>query len=170
MNLFGINIIGLSHGTHVFNYELNEDFFKQYGANEIKKGNLRATVDLKKHETFIECFLNVKGTIEATCDRSLESFDLPITVDQLVVYKFGNEDKEVSENVQMISRDTATLDIGQPLYEYVLLAIPLKKIHPRFQDEETEEETTLIYSTESEEKEQEEKPIDPRWEKLKKLK
>ena len=169
MNLFGINIIGLSHGTHVFNYELNEDFFKQYGANDIKKGKFSATVDLKKHETFIECFLKVKGSIEAICDRSLESFDLPITIDQMVVYKFGIEDKEVSENVQMISRDTATLDIGQPLYEYILLAIPLKKIHPRFQDEQTEEETKLVYSTESQEKE-EEKPIDPRWEKLKKLK
>ncbi len=174
MNLFGVNIIGLSPGKHQFEYELKNGFFAQYGTESIANGNLKADVTVNKHETFIECFFAINGTVEVTCDRSLDNFDLPLQLNRMLVYKFGDEDKEISEDVQIIHRDTATLDLGQPMYEYIVLAIPLKKIHPRFgqEDEETETEGKLIYSTETEtetEKE-EEKPIDPRWEKLKKLK
>jgi uncharacterized protein len=172
VNLFGVNIIGLSSGKHQFEYELKKEFFAQYGTESVNNGNLKADVTVNKHETSIECFFAINGTVEVTCDRSLENFDLPLQINRMLVFKFGDEEKEISEDVQMILRDTATLDVGQPMYEYIVLAIPLKKIHPRFgqDDDETESDGKLIYSTETETEKEEEKPIDPRGEKLKKLK
>jgi uncharacterized metal-binding protein YceD (DUF177 family) len=170
VNLFGVNI-GLSPGKHQFEYELNKEFFAKYGAESVTKGNLKADVLLNKHETFIECLFTINGTVEVTCDRSLDLFDLTLQINRMLVYKFGDEDREISDDVQMVHRDTATLDLGQPMYEYIVLAIPFKKIHPRFlQDENEDEEVKLIYTTETEAEKNEDTPIDPRWEKLKKLK
>jgi uncharacterized metal-binding protein YceD (DUF177 family) len=55
------------------------------------------------------------------------------------------------------------------MYEFIALEIPMKKLHPRFQNETDDEaEGKVIYSSGTEASEDE--PIDPRWEVLKKLK
>jgi len=49
------------------------------------------------------------------------------------------------------------------------LSIPIKKLHPRFKAEEEDDESDvkIVYRTSEEE---ENEHVDPRWEKLKKLK
>ena len=132
---------------------------------------LKATVSLNKHETFIEADFRIKGSVVLTCDRSLDTFDFPIDISQKLVYKYGDEDKEISEDVVMIHRDTATIDLGQPMFEYIVLEVPIKKLHPRFAGEEDDEtEGKLIYSTETKDETSDEGMVDPRWEALKKLK
>ncbi len=171
MNLFGVNILGLSLTVHQFDFELDSGFFKQYGSEMITEGKLKATVSLNKHETFIETNFRIEGNIVLTCDRSLDEFDFPININQKLMYKYGDEDKEISEEVMMIHRDTATLDLGQPMFEYIVLAVPIKKLHPRFVEEEDDnEEGKLIYSSATEDEKSDESMVDPRWEALKKLK
>jgi uncharacterized protein len=171
VNLFGVNILGLSLTVHQFDFELDSGFFKQYGSEMITEGKLKATVSLNKHETFIETNFRIEGNIVLTCDRSLDEFDFPININQKLMYKYGDEDKEISEEVMMIHRDTATLDLGQPMFEYIVLAVPIKKLHPRFVEEEDDnEEGKLIYSSATEDEKSDESMVDPRWEALKKLK
>lgn len=171
MNLFGINIVGLSFDTHEFDFDLGDSFFKQYKSDVVSEGSLHAQIAINKHETFMEATFKIKGAVKLICDRSLESFDFPIDINQKLMYKYGDEDREISEDVVMIRRDTATLDLGQPMYEFIVLAIPMKKLHPRFQDEEGEDDSEgkLVYSSPSEPAE-DNNPVDPRWEALKKLK
>jgi uncharacterized metal-binding protein YceD (DUF177 family) len=171
VNLFGVNILGLSLTVHQFDFELDSGFFKQYGSEMITEGKLKATVSLNKHETFIETNFRIQGSIVLTCDRSLDEFDFPININQKLMYKYGDEDKEISEEVMMIHRDTATLDLGQPMFEYIVLAVPIKKLHPRFMEEEDDnEEGKLIYSSATKDEKSDESAVDPRWEALKKLK
>jgi len=175
VKLFGVNIVGLSFAKHEFDFDLGASFFKQYGTDVVSEGSLKAQIALDKHETFLEVSFKIKGTLQLTCDRSLEEFEFPLDINQKLVYKYGDEDREISEDVMMIHRDTATLDLGQPMYEFIVLAVPMKKLHPRFQDEESEDdgEGKLVYSslTASEETTKEDdSSVDPRWEALKKLK
>lgn len=172
MKLFGVNIVGLSFAKHEFDFDLGATFFKQYGTDVVSEGSLKAQLELDKHETFIEATFKIKGTLRLTCDRSLEDFDFPLNINEKLMYKYGEEDREISEDVMMIHRDTATLDLGQPMYEFIVLAVPMKKLHPRFQDEEEsgdDAEGKLVYSSSSETTE-DDSPVDPRWEALKKLK
>ena len=72
-----------------------------------------------------------------------------------------------------ISRDTVSLELGQYIYEFIALAIPLKKLHPRFQEEadEGDAEGKIVYSSSAEPTETKNgEEIDPRWNILKKLK
>jgi uncharacterized metal-binding protein YceD (DUF177 family) len=98
-----------------------------------------------------------------------------------MIYKFGSEVKEIDESVMMITRDTPSINVAQLIYEFILLALPLKKIHPDYKNELDEEDNELeggfVYlddaSTEDsaeETKEESTTAVDPRWEKLKKLK
>jgi uncharacterized protein len=172
VKLFGINIVGLSFAKHEFDFDLGSGFFKQYGIDVVSEGSLQAQLELDKHETFLEVTFKIKGTLQLTCDRSLEDFAFPLNINEKLMYKYGDEDREISEDVLMIHRDTATLDVGQPMYEFIVLAVPMKKLHPRFQDEEENGEDVegkLVYSSSSETPE-DDSPVDPRWEALKKLK
>jgi uncharacterized protein len=171
---FGINIIGLSNKIHHFEYDLGESFFRSYGSDLVTQGTIRADVELNKHETFLEATFKIKGTAVLTCDRSLEPFDFPIWQEKKIMFKYGDRDEEISDEIIMINRDTATLEIGQYMYEFVLLAIPIKKLHPKFRAEDLQDDETsegkIVYSSEKPEDQNEEKEIDPRWNILKKLK
>jgi len=165
MERYRINILGLSLTIHQFQCEIGNEFFSKYGTGLVSEGNFKVAVTLDKHETFLEVTFSIQGTVKLTCDRSLDVFDHPILVHSKIIFKYGDEDKEISEDVVMIHRGTETLELGQYIYEFIALAIPMKKLHPRFQDE-SDPEDKLVYTSETDKKDEE---IDPRWEKLKKL-
>jgi uncharacterized protein len=161
--VYHINIQGLSNSLHTFDFELGKHFFGQYGTELLDDGALKATVTLDKRETFIEADIHVEGTVKLVCDRSLESFDHPLVVDQKIIFKYGEEEKEVSEDVLMITHATERLELGQLMYEFIGLSVPMKRLHPRFQDADQE---GIVYTADTEENNDE---TDPRWDILKKL-
>jgi uncharacterized protein len=162
---FSINVLGLSKSVHHFDFELNEGFFKQYGQEVVANGKFTARVSLDKRETFIEADFNITGNAFLVCDRSLEEFNYPLTIKKRVVFKYGEEPKEISDEIIIITKDQDQLDLGQLMYEFIALQIPMKRLHPRFKNDENKE--GLVYTSAT--KEEDEK-IDPRWEALKKLK
>jgi uncharacterized protein len=165
---YKVNIIGLSNKVHHFNYQVDEAFFVKYGQDLISDGSIEVEVALSKHETFLEATFSIKGSAKLVCDRSLDTFDYPIDTTKFVVFKYGEETMEISDEIMVIHRDTVSLELGQFIYEFIALAVPMKKLHPRYQNDEGEA-GGIVYSSEREEDKQEEE-IDPRWDKLKKLK
>lgn len=165
MERYRINILGLSLSVHHFQYEIGNEFFSKYGTGLVSEGNFSVDVALDKHETFLEGNFSIHGSASLTCDRSLDNFDYPVRISSKLIFKYGDEDREISEDVIMIHRGTETLELGHYIYEFIALAIPMKKLHPRFQ-QESDQEDTLVYTSEVDKKEED---IDPRWEMLKKL-
>jgi uncharacterized protein len=165
MERYRVNILGLSLSIHHFEYELGVEFFKKYDTGLVSGGIFKVDVTLDKRETFLDTHFKVKGSVKLICDRSLDEFDYPIDVSPKIIFKYGDEDKEISEDVVMIHHGIESLELGQYIYEFIALAIPMKKLHPRFENEQ-DEEGGIVYSSEPETKKEE---IDPRWEMLKKL-
>jgi uncharacterized metal-binding protein YceD (DUF177 family) len=163
---FSVNILGLSKSVHQFDFQLDEDFFKKYGQDFVTNGKFNARVSLDKRETFIEADFKIEGNAFLVCDRSLDDFDYPVSISKKVVFKYGEVPQEVSDEIIIITADQDKLDLGQLMYEFIALQIPMKKLHPRFRGEESNE--GLVYTSTTEKESDEE--IDPRWEKLKKLK
>lgn len=184
---FDIDIIKLKDGKHVFTFDVKADFFKYFEAEEWLNGaNLTTEVMINKTVSVIEADFKIKGTTRLICDRSLEEFDHLLETEAKVIYKYGPMEQEISEDVFMITRDTPSINVAQLIYEFILLAIPAKKIHPDYREEMDEEdfegEGSLVYlSDEADdeealegegeiEEESDIKPVDPRWEILNKLK
>ncbi|KYG75982.1 hypothetical protein AWW68_09140 [Roseivirga spongicola] len=171
---YDIHIYKLSNGVHEYQFEIGKEFFEMFDGDLVENGQLNAVVSLNKSDSMIQVDFNIEGSLELECDRSLEKFDFPIHIDQNMIYKYGEEDKELSEDVFVIEKNTQTLNVAGIMYEFIGLEIPMKKLHPKFQEEEDEDdesEGSMIYTSESEEDiEQKEEDIDPRWAALKNLK
>lgn len=168
MGAYSVNIIGLSNKAHTFDFTIGEEFFREYRTDVLQGGDFEAKVVLDKHETFIDADFTIAGKARLVCDRSLEPFEEPVKLHRKVMFKYGEEPAELSDEIVIITRDQATLELGQFLYEFISLEIPIKKLHPRFRDEDENDdaEGRIVYKSESDEKDE----TDPRWEKLKKLK
>lgn len=171
---YDIHIYKLSNGVHEYQFEIGKEFFEMFDGDLVENGQLNAVVSLNKSDSMIQVDFNIEGSLELECDRSLEKFDFPIHIDQNMIYKYGEEDKELSEDVFVIEKNTQTLNVAGIMHEFIGLEIPMKKLHPKFQEEEDEDdesEGSMIYTSEAEEDiEQKEEDIDPRWAALKNLK
>lgn len=173
---FDVHIFKLSNGEHDYRFEISDSFFELFENDTFSKGTLIADVSLQKSDSMIQMNFHIEGTIELTCDRSLELFDQPVSFDSRMIFKYGDEAKELSEDVMVINKDCQTINLADLLNEFIGLEIPMKKLHPKFQEEEEEndDEFIMVYSSEQDEiesdEQQEEQDVDPRWAALKKLK
>lgn len=166
LKAYKIEIFGLSNSSHEFNFEFNDDFFSLFENSLVSKGKGTCDVILTKTDSMITLNLAIGGSIELECDRSLEHFDFPISINKEIIYKYGDEEKELSDDVFVILKGEQEINIASFLYESISLEIPMKKLHPKFQDESESDE--MIYISEVD-KESQEESIDPRWEALKSL-
>ncbi|MEJ7664396.1 MAG: DUF177 domain-containing protein [Hymenobacter sp.] len=109
----------------------------------IADGNLHAEVTLIKTERVITINSHITGTVRLTCDRSLDEYDHPLDVENQLLVRYGDEPKELDDDVLQVTPETLTLDLAQHLYDYIGLALPMKKLHPRFQNETDDDARTL---------------------------
>jgi uncharacterized protein len=174
---FNIEIYKLSNGTHEYEFPIDEKFFEFFNYGLMEGGKGTSKVKLKKSETFIETEIKIEATIDLVCDRSLEVFPFSLNETHKMMFKYGDREEEITDEITIIPRDTQRLNMAQYIYEFMTLGIPMKKLHPRFKDAEYQEneEGILIYSSgpaeeSAEDKDIPEDDIDPRWKILKKLK
>jgi uncharacterized protein len=177
MKNYTIRFSGLKEGVHQFNFELGDTFFEQLDYSEIKKASLYVEAVFEKKQTMLVLNFNISGDIEVMCDKCTDDFRLNIDGEEELIYKFG-EGISNDEKVIIIPENEFELDLIQPFYEAVILALPSRRVHP---DKECNQEMLKTMDSylmvESEETEQsgsqeedEGDDVDPRWAALNKLK
>ncbi|WP_420582849.1 YceD family protein [Reichenbachiella sp.] len=171
---YKIDIFGLKIGVHEFDFEFDKKLFENIEDSVIESGHGKCTVVLDKKERLISMDFKIEGVIELICDRSLESFDFPVNIEENLIVKYGEEYDDSEDELLVIPDTQESLNVESNIYEYLTLAVPMKKIHPDFQDEEEDEEyeLALVYSSEEEDtsSKEENEVIDPRWAALKNIK
>ena len=129
-------------------------------------------IDFYRTLHFIRVNFDIHAGIEIQCDRSLEYFEKPVDADYEVVFKVDVQEETEDENgaVRRFNFSSNTLSIEDEVRDTLMLQIPIKKLHPKFLDEEgnPKEFESKTFGKTGDEGEGEK--IDPRWEKLKKLK
>ncbi len=129
MNQYTIQYSGLSDGEHKFQYEIKQDFFQEFDYAEINKGAVLVDVYLTKRPRMLVLRFIIKGTINITCDRCLDYFDLNINNNTLLYVKFGDEHEEETDNSIIIQEETGDFDLSHYIYEYIILSLPYKRMH-----------------------------------------
>lgn len=132
---------GLKPGVHVYEYELDDRLFEN---REVERefNNLDAQVTLKfdKKTNFFMCHFDIDGSVTAPCDRCGNDFKLRLWDEfDLIIKLTGAEDAdEIDEDADVvyISRAETVINISDWLYEFVMLSIPLQKLHPDTADGE----------------------------------
>lgn len=178
LSKYNIDIYGLEDKQYDYDMESSDAFFQELDQDLIEHGHFKTHVVLNKSATMIQLNFHTQGVVTLICDRSLEPFEEPIDSNERIILKFGDHNEELTEEIEIINRNTTRINVARYLFDFIALSLPVKKIHPdlRSEDEETEDddetEGVLVYSSESieEAENEEEEKIDPRWEALKKLK
>lgn len=170
---FNIDIFKLQNGTHNYQFEISSSFFEALEYSIVDKGEGSVDVDLEKTDTFIKLHFNINVTVELECDRSLDLFNYPIQTENPLILKFGEHEEEINEEMIVIPREKQRINLAQYIYEFIGLSVPMKKLHPRYNDDSEDDE--LIYSSKASTEDQStdesksDEDIDPRWQKLKNL-
>ena len=124
---------------------------------------------LEKKERLMNLQFDIAGSVSSACDRCGEIAELKLDTENHLVAKFAQETDMTDDEVIFIEENAPHLDVSQFIYEYVMVGLPIRFVHPpggcdpeveRYLEEKDEKET----------EKKENKEIDPRWEALKKLK
>jgi uncharacterized protein len=169
---YNISIAHLENGSFSFAMNGDDEFFKYYELETIESGSFKAQIELIKSETMLNVHFVIDGILRLICDRSLEEFDFPFKTEESIILKFGDHEEELASGIKVINRTTQQINVAQDIFELISLAVPMKKLHPRFLTEEYDEnEGFVVYSTiKDDEIQEKETNIDPRWAALKNLK
>lgn len=142
---FKINIFHLQNKQYLHEFEGDDDFFMdlEQELKLIEKGHFKATVSLDKSETMIQMLYKIKGSVELTCDRSLDLFDFPFDITQKMILKFSDHTEEITEELMFIDRNVQFINVAQDIFDFICLQIPIKKLHPRYTENEVTYESLM---------------------------
>ena len=167
-NEFLIPVSGLALGSHSYQFEINDGFFAEREYSEIQQGKVTVGLDIDRQETLMVLHFGIEGTVRVVCDRCADEFDLPIRDEREFFLKLGTENAQESDDVEVISADQADYDVSSLVYEFIILAIPMHRVHPEGQC--NPEVMAMLTMAENVEETKDENEIDPRWAALKNLK
>ena len=168
---YAIQHIGLKKGKHHYHFKIKNEFFELFDFTDFHNANVDVDLELTKKENMIELNFDIQGSVGLTCDVSTESYQQEVDNQIYIVLKYGDEFREIDEELVVIPRSDDEIEMQQYIYEGVILALPAKRVHPGVEDGSIETVITkkieeLKPSNNSNTPEGE---IDPRWNKLKEL-
>ena len=173
---YDINIIGLETKRYEFDYTQADTYFQLLDQQLVIRGNTQTHLLLDKTETMLRLDFTIRGTVERTCDRSLDLYDETVDTRQTLFLKFADRNEELTDEIELIERNTATINVARYIFDYIVLSMPMKSLHPRFREQEQPDDSSegkLIYSSETpldaDGAPTEAPAMDPRWEALRKL-
>lgn len=177
MKQFVVGLTSLSNKEHVFEFKVESSFFKNFENSPVEAGELDVKVILDKQERLIQCIFKINGTVELICDRSLEEFNYPIEKEDKIIFRYADNYEELSEDLINIPQGQIELDLAPFIYELIAIAVPMKKLHPKYEEElseeDDEENIEFVYSSgevKNEDDKKDDDDIDPRWKDLLNLK
>lgn len=157
-------------------FPIDDRFFEQWPESEISRGAGTVAVHLLRHASMLELRVVIDAEVHLTCDRCLDEFLCPVHFEGDPVVKisasvpdgelYSGDAHEVTNNsdgdVLWISPVEDALDLGQYLYESIILALPFQRVHPdiqacnqdmlkRFQIVSEEEFEAIAHTPEAEE-------------------
>ena len=170
---FSIDIYKLHNKVYQYQYSVDDSFFALFTRSTIDQGKLNVAVTLDKQETLVTVRFVIDGRVTLACDRSLEEFDYPLHAEESLLYQYGEEEEELTDEITIITSRTQQINVAQPIYEFIALAVPMKRLHPRYaNDDDPLTEGEIVFSSQQDDPVDvsTETTVDPRWEALKKLK
>lgn len=162
---------GLSVGVHEFEFEVDDKFFKNIENSEIERASVKVNATLTKQNNLLKMHFDISGTVGVECDRCIKHFDLPIENEEDLVIKYGNP-TESSDDILIISDGETQFEISQYIYEYIILAIPARRVPCELNDKKFECDQEMLDKLDSlnAPSDEEKESNNPIWEQLNKIK
>ena len=132
LELYIISLKGLSLGSYVFNWKIDDNFFAMYEMSEISDAGIDVRLTLVKHSRYFELSFDFNGWAQVDCDRCLDPLKLEIASSAQMFVRFGDnagEDESDENDVIVLPYGEEHLNVAQYLYEYAHLSLPVRRVH-----------------------------------------
>lgn len=168
---YDIAFKGLAEGLYEFDFHIDGRFFEHFDTGLVDKGEVGILIILEKRGTFMKLHLKIKGEVELVCDMCLENYMQRIKNSTEIFIKFGEKEFDEDENVIWLLPEEHKLNLAQIIYEYTVLSIPLRHVHPKNKNGERGCNKAMIDKLKHyiHTQKEENKYTDPRWDILKNL-
>ena len=133
-SFYNIAFRGLSQGKHVYEYDIDDKFFSGFDGGVVEEGQVKVRLTLEKQSSLMILNFDLEGQVKVQCDRCLEDYNQPLKSSEQVFVKFGDKEFEDGDDVIWVGSGDHQLNVAQLIYEFVCLAIPIKRIHPDDED------------------------------------
>jgi uncharacterized metal-binding protein YceD (DUF177 family) len=127
---YTIPLSGLKEGHHTIDFEINKEFFEPFEESEVKEGSLVANIEMDKRSSHLDMLIKVSGSVRISCDRCLEMFSQSVSCENRLLIKFGKDIEDKDPDILSLQADAYELDLQQQIYEFIILALPIKRVHP----------------------------------------
>lgn len=129
---------GLKPGEHTFVYEIDDRFMlERITGGGLSDWKANITLIFDRHENFFILRFDIDGSVTVPCDRCGDEFSLKLWDEfKLVIKLLGEnaEDVDEEDDVIFIPRSETVIEISGWLYEFLMLSIPIQRIHPDLPD------------------------------------
>lgn len=125
---YNIVLKDITSETPVFEFDLDNVFFKKIDSPEVQIGNVKAKVSVQKKTNTYELKFEIDGIIVIPCDRCLDNMEQPIHYKEKLLVKLGEKFSEEDEIV-IVPESEGAINIAWFLYEFIVLNIPMKHVH-----------------------------------------
>jgi uncharacterized metal-binding protein YceD (DUF177 family) len=184
---YNLPLKSLGIGEHSFEYHLDKQFFVNMESTDVRDADLAVCLNVVYKGDFYDLSFKISGEVVLICDRCLDDLHFPIEAEYHIVVKYGEDYNDDNDEVLEIPESDANLNVAYMIYDTVVLAIPIKHVHPlgkcnrqmsamlkkhRAQagDEDSELENELVDEIDSIDAGAPcDAPSDPRWDALRKF-
>ncbi len=168
-NQFLIPFKGLKVGKHTFSFEINHEFFEHIEGSLLKDGNVKVNLEMDRQANMLVLDFFIKGYINLNCDRCLDDYRHPVEGHRILIVKFSpsGQSLDESEDIIVLPEEAHQLDVGQHIYEFISLLLPIKHVHEHRADCNQEMLRKLQQENENDNADDQ---IDERWKALEELK
>ncbi|GAA4245335.1 DUF177 domain-containing protein [Winogradskyella psychrotolerans] len=169
---YTIPFVGLKEGMHHFDFQIDNTFFQHFEYDEFNAIDVKIDLEFEKKSTLLELNFSAEGSVNVNCDISNEPYNQAINDNFKLVVKFGNEYNDDNDDILIVPHGEYEINVAQYIYELIILAVPIKRVHPGIEDGSLESDilSKLEELSPSEDhKTKSSEDIDPRWNNLKKL-
>ena len=164
-----VDLKGLKDDETSLVFDLDDTYFGALDQAEVKKGSLHVSVSIRKVSGFFEFLIHATGTVIIPCDRCLDDMEQSVETDNRLIVKFGSETSEEDDMI-VVNEDEGILDMSWIIYEFIVLAIPIRHVHAPGKCNTAMTNVLEELSADRSSDEESDQAVDPRWEKLKNLK
>lgn len=157
-----VDVASLSSGIHHLKFDPPAE---DVDLDPTTFGDVHVEVELQYHRDRILVKLEASTTAELTCDRTLQPYEQPVEGNYSLLFAppsmVGKEGEEFEE-VRPLTPSDQEIDLTDVVRDTVLLALPQRRVAPGAEEEPIDREFGGA-------EDEEDDAIDPRWNKLRKL-
>ncbi len=165
---YNVDLKGLKVASLNLEFDLDNTFFGDIDGEEFQKGTVKAVVTVKKNRDLFDFSFALNGTVIVPCDRCLDDLEVDVNTENTLRVKLGEEYADDGDIVIVPEQD-GDLNIAWYLYEFIVLALPMKRVHAPGKCNNEMTGKLKKHSADNEDADNEEQGIDPRWESLKNI-